>query len=69
MSKLYNRDAIKNLSNLHVDCQYAYQIGTRLVNNENIAAEEYDELCGHFRRICDDITDELESVKMLLPAK
>jgi hypothetical protein len=69
MSKLLNREILKDLSNIHVDCQYAYQIGLQIVNSTNLTPEEYADLCVSFEQICEDISRELESIKKLIPAR
>lgn len=67
MSKLSNRDAIKNLSSLNIDCQYVYQIGLKIFNFDGQHVEERRELCDNFKGACDDIVKELEAVKKLIP--
>jgi len=66
MSKLANRSAIKNLTTLNVDCQYLYQIGLQLFNDNKDNPEASKELNINFKTICDDVTAELEEVKKLI---
>ncbi len=68
MSKLANRTAIKDLSSLNVDCQYAYQLGIKVFSPEE-NARGYKELCDNFRTVCEDIEKELASVKSLIPTE
>ena len=67
MSKFSNREVIKNLSNLNVDCQYAYQVGLQVFNYNGQNPEEHQELCADLRKVCADITIELESITSSIP--
>lgn len=67
MSKLNNRDAVKNLSALNVDCQYVYQIGLQVFNYAGTNPDEFKELCANFRNVTDDIATELEAIRKLIP--
>jgi hypothetical protein len=69
MSKFSNREVIKNLSNLNVDCQYAYQVGLQVFSYNGQNPEEHKELCVNFKKVCDDIKVELESVTSLIPSE
>jgi hypothetical protein len=67
MSKFSNRDAIKNLSALQVDAQFAYQAGVKVFNSSDLSIKDYKELCDNFRKVCDDILKEVEFLKNLIP--
>ena len=69
MSKFSNREVIKNLSNLNVDCQYAYQIGLQVFNYNGKGTEEYKELCTNLKKVCEDIKVQLESITSSTPTE
>lgn len=69
MSSFSNREVLKNLSNLNVDCQYAYQLGLQVFNYTGKNPDEYEELCVNLKKVCDDIKIELESVTSLIPGE
>lgn len=67
MSKINHRNAVKSLSVLPVDCQYLYQIGIQVFNDNGQNPEIYKELCDNLKNITTDMLKSLEEIKSLIP--
>ena len=62
-----NRNALKLVSQLHIDSQFYHQYGTQVFNYQGEPNEAYKKLCGEFKAIIADIESSLALVKSNLP--
>lgn len=68
MSFTINREAIKALSGMHIDSQYAHQVGVQIFNNPGQLTEDHQELYNKLTKACDDIIADCQTVKNAIPA-
>lgn len=59
---LPNREALKKLSDMMIDCQYAQQMGIQVFNGQATP-----EMCASLQKVSDDLIAEVQTWKALIP--
>jgi len=63
MNVIPNRDALKKLSDMMIDAQYAQQVGIQVFNGQ-----PSPDICAALKQTADDIVAEVQAWKALIPA-
>lgn len=67
MTIYHNRDGLKSISDLSIDCQFAQKLGTAVFSYQGDETDEYKNVCFQLSTVVQDILNETANIQNCIP--